>query len=165
VRSTITADGSRLIAIPLDARQAAATTPTPGPQPIIKTLASGLGLTKSTAAFSMSALPVAITVAMIRPPQPSHGNDFYDPNLDKWFGVTDAQVDHTGRLRTLNTPLMFDPGTKWSYGIGIDWAGIILERVTKSRLGDYFSEHLFEPLGMMDTGFTCTPDMLERKAA
>ncbi|MDA0370718.1 MAG: serine hydrolase [Actinomycetota bacterium] len=91
--------------------------------------------------------------------------DFYDPNLDKWFGVTDAQLDHTGRLRTLNTPLMFDPGTKWSYGIGIDWAGIILERVTKSKLGDYFSEHLFEPLGMMDTGFTCTPDMLERKAA
>lgn len=90
---------------------------------------------------------------------------FCDPNLDKWFGVTDAQLTYTGRLRTLNTPLMFDPGTKWSYGIGIDWAGIILERVTKSKLGDYFSEHLFEPLGMMDTGFTCTPDMLERKAA
>jgi len=60
---------------------------------------------------------------------------------------------------------MFDPGTKWFYGIGIDWAGIILERVTKSKLGDYFSDHLFEPLGMMDTGFTCTPNMLERKAA
>ncbi len=84
VRSTITADGSRLIAIPLDARQAAATTPTPGPQPIIKTLASGLGLTKSTAAFSMSALPVAITVAMIRPPQPSHGNIRFKMSTTKW---------------------------------------------------------------------------------
>jgi CubicO group peptidase (beta-lactamase class C family) len=91
--------------------------------------------------------------------------DFTDPNLDKWFEVTDSPRMSTGRLASLNTPLMFDPGTKWLYGIGIDWAGIILERVTKSRLGDYFTEHLLEPLGMIDTSFACTPDMLERKAS
>jgi hypothetical protein len=84
VRSTITSDGSRPITIPLDARRAVATTPTPGPQPIITTLASGLGFTKSTAAFSMSALPVAITVAMIRPPQPSHGNMRFKMSTPKW---------------------------------------------------------------------------------
>lgn len=91
--------------------------------------------------------------------------DFTDPNLDKWFEATDSPRASTRRLASLNTPLMFDPGTKWHYGIGIDWAGIILERVTKSKLGDYFAEHLLEPLGMVDTGFTCTQDMLERKAA
>jgi len=91
--------------------------------------------------------------------------DFTDPNLDKWFGATDAPRMSTGQVASLNTPLMFDPGTKWLYGIGIDWAGIILERVTKSKLGDYFAEHLLEPLGMVDTGFACTPNMLERKAA
>jgi methyl acetate hydrolase len=91
--------------------------------------------------------------------------DFTDPSLDKWFQATDAPRMSTGRVASLNTPLMFDPGAKWLYGIGIDWAGIILERVTKSKLGDYFAEHLFEPLGMNDTGFTCTPNMLERKAA
>ena len=91
--------------------------------------------------------------------------DFTDPNLDKWFGVSDAPRMSTGRLASLNTPLMFDPGTKWHYGIGIDWAGVILERVTKSTLADYFAEHLLEPLGMVDTDFACTPDMLERKAA
>ncbi len=91
--------------------------------------------------------------------------DFTDPNLDRWFEVTDAPRRSTGRLASLNTPLMFDPGTKWHYGIGIDWAGRILERVTKSKLGDYFAEHLLEPLGMVDTGYTCTQDMLERKAA
>ena len=90
--------------------------------------------------------------------------DFTDPNLDKWFGATDAPRMSTGQVASLNTPLMFDPGTKWLYGIGIDWAGIILERVTRSKLGDYFAEHLLEPLGMVDTGFACTPDMLERKA-
>ena len=91
--------------------------------------------------------------------------DFTDPSLDKWFQATDAPRMSTGRVASLNTPLMFDPGAKWLYGVGIDWAGLILERVTKSKLGDYFAEHLFEPLGMNDTGFTCTPNMLERKAA
>jgi methyl acetate hydrolase len=91
--------------------------------------------------------------------------DFTDPNLDKWFGATDAPRMSTGRVASLNTPLMFDPGTQWLYGVGIDWAGLILERVTKTTLGDYFAEHLLEPLGMVDTGFTCTPNMLERKAA
>lgn len=91
--------------------------------------------------------------------------DFTDPNLDKWFGATDAPRMSTGQVASLDTPLMFDPGTRWHYGIGIDWAGRILERVTKSKLGDYFAEHLLEPLGMVDTGFTCTPNMLERKAA
>ena len=90
--------------------------------------------------------------------------DFTDPNLDKWFEATDSPRASTRRLASLNTPLMFDPGTKWLYGIGIDWAGIILERVTKSKLGDYFAEHLLEPLGMVDTSFACTPNMLERKA-
>ncbi len=90
--------------------------------------------------------------------------DFTDPNLDKWFEATDSPRASTRRLASLNTPLMFDPGTKWHYGIGIDWAGIILERVTKSKLGTYFAEHLLEPLGMVDTSFACTPNMLERKA-
>ena len=90
--------------------------------------------------------------------------DFTDPNLDKWFEATDSPRASTRRLVSLNTPLMFDPGTKWHYGIGIDWAGIILERVTKSKLGTYFAEHLLEPLGMVDTSFACTPNMLERKA-
>jgi methyl acetate hydrolase len=91
--------------------------------------------------------------------------DFTDSNLDKWFGATDAPRMSTGRVASLNTPLMFDPGTRWLYGVGIDWAGLILERVTKTTLGDYFAEHLLEPLGMVDTGFTCTSNMLERKAA
>ena len=85
VRSTITADGSRPITMPLGARRAPATTPTPGPQPIIATLLSGLGSTSSTAANSMSALPRAITVAMIRPPQPSHGSIRFKISTTRWY--------------------------------------------------------------------------------
>jgi methyl acetate hydrolase len=91
--------------------------------------------------------------------------DFTDQNLAQWYTATNTPGSQTRRLDSLKTPLMFDPGTRWHYGIGIDWAGLILERVTKTTLGDYFAEHLLEPLGMVDTGFTCTPNMLERKAA
>jgi methyl acetate hydrolase len=91
--------------------------------------------------------------------------DFTDHNLAQWHTATNTPGSLTRRLDSLKTPLMFDPGTRWLYGVGIDWAGLILERVTKTTLGDYFAEHLLEPLGMVDTGFTCTPNMLERKAA
>jgi methyl acetate hydrolase len=64
----------------------------------------------------------------------------------------------------LALPLTFDPGAKWDYGINIDWVGKAVERVSGQRLGDYFSEHLFQPIGMKDTGFKLTPDRRARIA-
>jgi methyl acetate hydrolase len=53
----------------------------------------------------------------------------------------------------LTTPLTFDPGDKWDYGINIDWIGKAVERVSGQTLGMYFGENLFGPLGMKDTAF------------
>jgi methyl acetate hydrolase len=53
----------------------------------------------------------------------------------------------------LTTPLTFDPGDKWDYGINIDWIGKAVERVSGQTLGTYFGENLFGPLGMKDTAF------------
>lgn len=65
----------------------------------------------------------------------------------------------------LGAPLMFDPGTAWEYGIGIDWAGQLVEAVSGQTLGQYFSEHFFGPLGMASPGFTPTADMKTRMAS
>jgi CubicO group peptidase (beta-lactamase class C family) len=62
----------------------------------------------------------------------------------------------------LMLPLAFDPGDRWEYGINIDWIGKAVERVTGQKLGDYFAEHLFEPIGMQDTGFKLTPERRAR---
>ena len=62
----------------------------------------------------------------------------------------------------LEVPLMFDPGNRWEYGIGIDWAGLMVEAVSGLTLGAYFAEHLTGPLGMHDTAFRPTADMSER---
>jgi methyl acetate hydrolase len=64
----------------------------------------------------------------------------------------------------LSLPLVFDPGDKWDYGINIDWVGKAVERVSGQVLGDYFAEHLFEPIGMKDTGFKLTQQRRTRLA-
>ena len=64
----------------------------------------------------------------------------------------------------LALPLVFEPGEKWDYGIAIDWAGLAVERASGQRLGDYFAEHLFGPIGMKDTGFRLTPERRARLA-
>ncbi len=53
----------------------------------------------------------------------------------------------------LTTPLLFDPGQKWNYGINIDWVGKAVEKVSGQNLEVYFRDHIFGPLGMRDTGF------------
>jgi methyl acetate hydrolase len=62
----------------------------------------------------------------------------------------------------LMLPLAFDPGERWEYGINIDWIGKAVERVSNQKLGDYFAEHLFRPIGMRDTGFKLGPERRAR---
>jgi methyl acetate hydrolase len=64
----------------------------------------------------------------------------------------------------LTTPLLFDPGERWDYGINIDWAGKMVEAVSGKRLGAYLAENLFAPLGMNSTAFKITVDMRARLA-
>ncbi len=64
----------------------------------------------------------------------------------------------------LALPLVFEPGEKWDYGINIDWVGKAVERASGQRLGAYFAEHLFGPIGMKDTGFRLTAERRARLA-
>ena len=64
----------------------------------------------------------------------------------------------------LTTPLAFDPGERWDYGIGIDWVGKMVEAVSGRRLGDHLRDCLLGPLGMDDTAFRITDGMRARLA-
>ena len=64
----------------------------------------------------------------------------------------------------LHTPLLFDPGTRWDYGINIDYVGKAVEAVTGKKLSAVLTENVFEPLGMKDTAFKITPSMRTRLA-
>ena len=59
-------------------------------------------------------------------------------------------------------PLLFDPGSGWEYGIGLDLVGKVIEAVTGQDLESYFRRHIFDPLGMHDTSFLLRNDMARR---
>jgi CubicO group peptidase (beta-lactamase class C family) len=62
-------------------------------------------------------------------------------------------------------PLAFSPGERWEYGIGIDWAGVIVETLTGKSLDVYFQEHIFAPLGMQDSFYKVPEEKAARRAA
>ena len=64
----------------------------------------------------------------------------------------------------LDTPLLFDPGDRWEYGINLDWVGKMVEAASGQTLGQYMKAHILDPLGMHDTAFTITPAMDARLA-
>lgn len=57
------------------------------------------------------------------------------------------------REQDLVGPLLFDPGTSWWYGTSTGWVGRLVEAVSGQSLDAYLREHVFDPLGMPDTGF------------
>ena len=59
-------------------------------------------------------------------------------------------------------PLMFEPGTRWQYGQGVDWAGRLVEAISGTTLENYFQEKIFRPLGMEDTSYILPASKFER---
>jgi CubicO group peptidase (beta-lactamase class C family) len=73
----------------------------------------------------------------------------------KWDN--DEFIDGLARI-----PLQFDPGTSWNYSVSTDIVGVIVARIAGQSLGDYFQQHVFGPLGMVDTSFTVPADKAHR---
>ena len=59
-------------------------------------------------------------------------------------------------------PLLHQPGEQWHYNSGSDILGVLIERATGQRLGEFMKERIFDPLGMTDTSFSIPPDKLDR---
>ncbi|MGO8864766.1 MAG: serine hydrolase domain-containing protein [Acidimicrobiales bacterium] len=71
-------------------------------------------------------------------------------------GITALLAEH---------PLKFDPGTRWNYGLSTDIVGRLIEILSGDRFDDYLRREIFEPLGMVDTGFYVPPGSAERLTA
>ena len=71
--------------------------------------------------------------------------------------------DMVQKLSTL--PLLFSPGTRWSYSVATDVLGYLVELLSGQSLAAYFSEHIWEPLGMRDTAFAVADEDVPRLAA
>ena len=62
-------------------------------------------------------------------------------------------------------PLVFQPGSRWQYSVGIDVVGRLIEVIGGRPLGQFLRERLFEPLQMHDTGFEVPSSKRERLSA
>ena len=115
-------------------------------------------------------------IAQLRPPKTTmtlrhllthtSGFSYNTWNADLGRYMTAHQVPGVGTCehKALTTPLVFDPGQRWEYGIGIDWVGKAVEAVSGMRLGQYMKANIFDPLGMGDTGFKIGPEQRQRLA-
>ena len=79
--------------------------------------------------------------------------EFIDPELHSYVEAQGVPSLFQGDDSFLRAPLMFDPGTRWEYGINSDWLGRLVEKISGQTLEDYFRQHIFQPLGMNDTFF------------
>jgi CubicO group peptidase (beta-lactamase class C family) len=55
--------------------------------------------------------------------------------------------------RLAKLPLVYEPGTQWSYSVGLDLMGRVIEVVSGQPFDAFLSARIFGPLGMASTGF------------
>jgi methyl acetate hydrolase len=91
--------------------------------------------------------------------------EIWDPAVARYQEVTGTPGITTCQNAALTTPLMFDPGDRWEYGINIDWVGKMVEAVSGKKLDRYFQDHILGPLGMKDTSFRLSASQRARLAS
>ncbi|MHB8690051.1 MAG: serine hydrolase domain-containing protein [Solirubrobacteraceae bacterium] len=81
------------------------------------------------------------------------GYFFLNEKLLRLGSLTGMPSPIEGKKVALNAPLVNDPGTVWEYGVSTDWLGLVVEQIVGQRLGEYVAEHIYRPLGMVDSTF------------
>jgi CubicO group peptidase (beta-lactamase class C family) len=78
---------------------------------------------------------------MTRKPEPGQSTAAHAPSLA-------AFAD-----RLAEQPLVYEPGTQWSYSVSLDLLGRVIELASGKAFDRFLEETLFAPCGMVDTGF------------
>ncbi len=80
-----------------------------------------------------------------------------DGREPRGFPPPDAWMAELARV-----PLLYQPGEAWLYDTCSTLQGVLITRVTGQSLPDFLAERVFEPLGMVDTGFVVPPAKRDR---
>lgn len=91
------------------------------------------------------------------------GYTFFSEKIRR-AGLPAGFDEFSGLKHDIEMPLLFEPGDDWEYGVNIDWAGLMVERVTGLCLNDYFLQHIFAPLGIKNVTMFPNDDMKSKLA-
>lgn len=80
------------------------------------------------------------------------------------FSEKHGRLDETV-AKLADIPLVFEPGTRWNYGVSTDVLGRVVETASGMSLPEFLHDRIFEPLGMEDTFFAVPSDKLDRFSA
>ena len=82
-------------------------------------------------------------------------------------GISRAGTDTLAQFveKLAQVPLLYEPGSRWSYSLATDVCGHLIEVISGQPLEEFLIERLFDPLEMPDTRFSVPDEKLERFAA
>ncbi|KAL5365933.1 beta-lactamase/transpeptidase-like protein [Aspergillus floccosus] len=93
-----------------------------------------------------------ITLRMLLTHTAGFGYSFLNEELRTYcrqnFPGQPVYDEFSGRAVDFQQPLVNHPGERFEYGINIDWASILVERVTGLTLSDYMQRFIFAPLNI-----------------
>ena len=100
----------------------------------------------ATGAAKLRPAKVQVTLRQLLTHTSGFCYDMWDADMARYEASIKAKFPRPG-------PLMFEPGSRWQYGTGVDAAGRLVEAISGVTLEDYFQANILRPLGMGDTSF------------
>jgi CubicO group peptidase (beta-lactamase class C family) len=88
--------------------------------------------------------------------------DMWNADMSRYYDAANLPRVISCERKALSAPLASEPGTRWEYGISIDFVGQAVEAASGKRLDAYLRDHIFAPLGMKDTSFRLGEDQRRR---
>ena len=103
-----------------------------------------------------------ITLRMLLSHTAGFGYGFFNKKLLDSYGSKGLDEFSGSYYDFLSQPLVNQPGSRWEYGINIDYAGLCLERATGMSLNDYMQKNIFGPMGLKNMNMFPTQEMLTK---
>ncbi|KAK9894040.1 beta-lactamase/transpeptidase-like protein [Cystobasidium minutum MCA 4210] len=95
-----------------------------------------------------------ITLRMLLTHTAGFSYTFFNEGIKDWAEKNGLDEFTPGSLDAYKQPLIAQPGEDWNYGVNIDWAGQVLEKITGKTLGQWSKENIFDPLGCKDIQYS-----------
>ncbi len=88
-------------------------------------------------------------------------------DMPAWLGLQRKDLSLAELIDLFkNEPMQFAPGARWRYNnSGYILLGAIIEKVTGQKYADAVRERIFTPLGMTDSRYDATDEVIPRRAA